>query len=184
MRDMEVEYKYWANGFSKEDLYSVILECKSRLLDDNHIYVVSCDDYYIGSNTDSFIRFRKSMGSSELTLKAKQDGNVVRTEINIDVTRNDDLSVESFLILGGYKKIFSIFKEAWIWRFDNCDVSFYTLADGRSVVEIEATSYNSDKEGVGIISSWEKENLSGLLKSGSLKREPRSLFEIFKDESV
>ena len=85
--------------------------------------------------------------------------------------------------LGGYTKLFSIFKEAWIWRLDNCDVSFYTLADGRSVVEIEATSYSNEKEGVSIISSWEKNNLADKIADGSLIKESRSLFEIFEDES-
>jgi adenylate cyclase class IV len=185
MRDMEVEYKYWADGFTKDDLYDIVMRSEDSLIDDGHIYAVSCDDYYINDDgSDSFIRFRKSMGSCELTLKAKQDGNVVRTEINIDVTGNNDMSVESFLLLGGYKKLFSIFKEAWIWRFKNCDVSLYTLADGRSVVEVEATAYTNDKEGVGIISKWESDNLALSLSDGSLIREPRSLFEIFKDESV
>jgi hypothetical protein len=46
----EIEYKYWANSFTKEELFSrieeVVLENES-LETPETIYVVSCDDYYI-----------------------------------------------------------------------------------------------------------------------------------------
>ena len=57
-------------------------------------------------------------------------------------------------------------------------MSFYTLSDGRSVIELEAVNYHSIKEGVRIINSWEK-----MLNLNSLKKESRSLYEIFTEAS-
>ena len=172
MIDKEIEFKYWAN-FSKEDFFDrvrkILPEAKER-------YVVSCDDYFLNNNND-FIRFRKSHGFFELTVKRKEDENVVRKEVNIDITNNNTSSVLSFLNLIGYEKSFQVYKEAWIWHAKDCDISYYTLADGRNVVELEATEYNSIKQGVSIIKSWESS-----LDLSDATKESRSLFEIYSEE--
>ena len=56
-------------------------------------------------------------------------------------------------------------------------VSYYTLSDGRSVVELEAINYNSINEGIRIINKWERE-----LCIRDLTKEKRSLYEIFTQE--
>ena len=182
MNYKEIEYKYWAGDLSKEDFSSRVeslIVDKDLSLEGDVIYVVSCDDYYILEEGEGhFVRFRKGGGIYELTLKRKVNENVVRKEINLNVSNNDDSAVVEFLTLSGYKKSFQVYKEAWIWRFQNCDVSFYTLSDGRSVIELEAVNYHSIKEGVRIINSWEK-----MLNLNSLKKESRSLYEIFTEAS-
>jgi len=177
--NMEVEYKFWAGGLSKKTFHDKIVAVAGETYEP--LYVCSCDDYYLGQKKGSFLRYRKGGGKTELTLKIKRDGgNTVRKEINLNMTDNDDSSVVEFLTLSGYKKEFSVFKEAWIWHFDDCDVSYYTLSDGRSVIEIEATKYDLTSDGVKIIDDWtEKLNL---LSIDEVNREPRSLFEIFTDE--
>ncbi len=180
----EIEYKYWAKSFSKEDLFSRIEEVvtgNNSLETPETIYVVSCDDYYLRDEDDgqNFVRFRKGGGIYELTLKRKLKTNVIRKEINLNVTDNEDAAVVEFLTLAGYEKAFQVYKEAWIWHFDNCDVSYYTLSDGRSVVELEAVNYSSLEEGVGSINDWEDS-----LGLSELTREVRSLYEIFTEEGA
>ena len=183
MEHKEIEYKYWAKSFSKEDLASRIEEVviENSMETPETIYVVSCDDYYIRDSDDekNFVRFRKGGGLYELTLKRKLKTNVIRQEINLNVTNNEDSAVVEFLTLSGYEKAFQVYKEAWIWHFNNCDVSFYTLSDGRSVVELEAVNYSSLEEGVNAINDWEES-----LCLSDLARESRSLYEIFTEEGA
>jgi adenylate cyclase class IV len=172
--NMEVEYKYWAWNVTKSDFHARVEEAVGAKLEP--LYVVSCDDYYT-RDTRNFLRYRKGGGTTELTLKEQRLGNVVRKEINLNMSDNDDSSIVEFLELSGYKKEFSVFKEAWIFHFDNCDVSYYTLSDGRSVVEIEAVNYDTTEEAIVILDKWVDS-----LSLNDLSREPRSLFEIFTHE--
>ena len=173
--NMEIEYKFWAGDVSKQEFHSILENAISKQYEPK--YVCSCDDYYTNDGADSFLRYRKGGSKTELTLKQKRDGNVVRKEINLDMTPNDDSSVVEFLSLSGYNKSFSVFKEAWIWEFEDCDVSYYILSDGRAVVELEALVYATTEEGVAIIDRW-----SDKLGCGLFQRENRSLFEIFTEE--
>jgi len=175
--NMEIEYKFWAGPVTKQQFQAVLETYLERQYEP--LYVCSCDDYYTNQDEDSFLRYRKGGTQTELTLKQKRDGNVVRKEINLDMSSNEDSSVVEFLTLSGYEKTFSVFKEAWIWHFDDCDVSYYTLSDGRSVVELEAVEYSSTQEGVAIIDEWSKR-----LMCDNLEREVRSLFEIFTEEAT
>jgi len=188
MNYKEFEYKYWTKDLSKEEFLTKeeflkrIESVVSKEPDwemPEVIYVVSCDDYYTkenGSGTD-FVRFRKGGGRYELTLKRKEKENVVRTEINLNVTNNEDSAIVEFLTLSGYSLAFQVYKEAWIWNFNDCDVSYYTLSDGRSVIELEAINYSTVRGGVAAINKWEK-----MLKLKTLDKEPRSLYEIFTEE--
>lgn len=180
--NMEVEYKFWAGDLTKEEFHSIVEASIGRTFEP--FYVVSCDDYYINecmsdesNENNSFVRYRKGGGTTELTLKTKRKQNVIRKEINLNMAGNDDSAIVEFLSLSGYTKLFSVFKEAWIFNFEDCDVSYYTLSDGRSVVEVEAVKYLDVDEGVGIIDNWSKK-----LQLEKLKRESRSLYEIFTDE--
>jgi len=172
---MEVEYKFWAGSFTKQQFHSLLENAIGKKYEPK--YVCSCDDYYTNNDTESFLRYRKGGSRTELTLKQKREGNVVRKEINLEMTANDDSSVVEFLTLSGYVKTFSVFKEAWIWDFEDCDVSYYILSDGRAVIELEALTYNSPDEGVEIIDHW-----SDKLNCSQFQKESRSLFEIFTEE--
>ena len=174
----EIEYKYWAEDLPKEEFLKRIEVVTSNISVKmpETIYVVSCDDYYVNGPTN-FVRFRKGGGRYELTLKRKEQENVIRKEINLNVTNNEDSAIVEFLTLSGYEKAFQVYKEAWIWDFDDCDLSYYTLSDGRSVIELEAKKYSSVKDGISILNKWEK-----LLAIKKLKKESRSLYEIFTEE--
>ena len=183
IKNTEIEYKFWANNVSKEEFHEMVQAIQGGRAEP--AYVVSCDDYFSlerDGQPGDFIRYRKGGGIKELTLKSKRDGNLVRKEINLHMTNNDDSDVVEFLKLSGYKKLFSVFKEAWIWDWEYGDISYYTLSDGRSVVEIEATKYKSIDEGKGILKKYAED--LGLRRDEEwvLERETRSLFEIFSDE--
>ncbi len=177
MNYKEIEYKYWADDLSKEGFSAMIKAACPDITPP--IYVVSCDDYYLidSCGSQSFVRFRKGGNLYELTLKSKEKGNVVRNEINLNVSANDDSSIVEFLTLSGYKKAFQVYKEAWIWRVDNCVISYYTLSDGRSVIELESEGYKTIDDGISIINDWESK-----LGLDSLTKEKRSLYEIFTEE--
>ena len=176
MKHKEVEYKYWAT-ISKETLLGRMKNIATE--DAPCIYVVSCDDYYTRNceGGKDFVRFRKGGGRYELTLKRKERNNLIRKEINLNVTNNDDSSIVEFLRLSGYSKAFQVYKEAWIWETPDCDISYYTLSDGRSVIELEAKNYNTTREAVASIDKWEE-----ALGLQSLDKESRSLYEIFTEE--
>jgi adenylate cyclase class IV len=183
----EVEYKYWTNMSIEEFQQRIRKVCSNwELHEPEHLYAVSCDDYYLNQEKD-FIRHRKSNTGSELTIKKKIDENVVRTEVNINVNENSDLDASQFVRLLGYNKEFQVHKEAWIWDFEedpnltigyNVDVSYYTLADGRSVIELEAHTSHTDLQcAINAINWWENE-----LDLSTEKKEKRSLYEIFTEE--
>ena len=186
MNHKEIEYKYWAGDLMSKEVFTQNLEgylTEQKRQIPKCTYVVSCDDYYVAPQgpDGEFVRHRKGgtgqrLGQ-ELTIKRKEGENVVRVEVNLDVSSNDVSTVVAFLALAGYKREFQVFKEAWIRNFEDCDVSFYTLADGRSVIELEAIGYSSVAGGVAIIDRWEAN-----LALDDLQREPRSLYEIFTDE--
>lgn len=177
---MEIEQKYWADNFTKEEFESRIRSHHSPNMIKSH-YVVSCDDYYVrvGGHAEDFIRFRKGGDKFELTIKRKEGSNLIRKEINIDVSANDDLAVSTFLALLGYQKAFQVYKEAWIWNLKNCDASYYTLSDGRSVIELEAHGeFATKQEALDAIYSWEY----NLGIKDALNKESRSLYEIYTEE--
>ena len=176
--NIEVEYKYWAK-MSKEEFQSRVEFALDSISEPE--YVVSCDDYYRVKDGDMFLRYRKGGNTRELTLKIKEKENVIRKEINLSMSGNDDSSVVEFLKLSGYTKEFSVFKEAWIWFLDEAgvDISYYTLSDGRSVIEIEASGCNNRETAEAIINNWEK-----FLGLSSKEREKRSLLEIFLSEGA
>jgi len=178
---IEIEQKYWANNFTKEDFEARIRNHHNPMVIKSH-YVVSCDDYYIrrGSHVEDFIRFRKGGDKFELTLKRKEVSNLIRKEINLDVSQNDDLTVSSFLSFLGYEKSFQVYKEAWIWRLKNCEASYYTLSDGRSIIELEAHGEFVDrKSAISAITEWEN-----YLSIKDLVKESRSLYEIYIEENA
>lgn len=185
MKNTEIEYKYWADSVTPLEFESKVLN--SSISKDQirpTIYVVSCDDYWEKTTPPlpikrSFVRHRKSNHKQELTVKSKEIDNVVRTEINIDVSSNSPNTVSDFLLFLGYEKSFQVYKEAWIWEFTDCDVSYYLLADGRGVIELEATSYSTYEEGIDIIKRYE--NALGL---SFFAKEERSLYEIFSEEKL
>ena len=204
MKNKEIEYKYWATNIdtwefettlrlalaSRKELsgaYQDDGEVKEWTLEGEspeYVHVVSCDDYYedklLTEKTGvQFIRFRKGGAYQQLTLKRKTGiDNVVRDELNLDISNCSEGEISHFLSMLGYQKTFQVYKEAWIWFFNDCHISYYTLPDKRSVIELEAVNYETVEEGIAIIDKWED-----CLRLDKLQKEKRSLFEIYKEEA-
>lgn len=177
---IEVEYKYHAGDVTKRDFHQRIERFLNAVIEP--LYVISLDDYFVNDIIDgkSFLRYRRGGGLNELTLKFKKDdsNNYIRKEINLNVDKNNNSSIVEFISLSGYRKLFSVFKEAWIWRIGDCDISYYTLPDGTSFIELEAECEVAT-EGIKKINHWEQAlNLEGL------EKEDRSLFEIFSGQML
>lgn len=185
--NIEIEYKYLAK-MSKKDFHYHLSKILGRV--DEPRYICSCDDYYKGHIPGSFIRYRKSSNITELTLKIKKMENVIRKEVNLNMTGNLDSSITEFLELSGYKKEFSVFKESWVWKINgiyedgrdyHSEISYYTLSDDRSYIEIEVDlkNHTNQEDGLKILNYLvDKLNFSQL----PLIKESRSLFEILSDE--
>ncbi len=175
MQFKEIEYKFWAGDLTKESFHQKVMSITRQTVEPK--YVVSCDDYYTHKEmpSGSFLRYRKGEGQKELTIKVKEHGNVIRKELNLDINHNDDSLVVQFIILSGYSKVRSVMKEAWIFNTDQCDISYYTLSTGDSFIEIEAKEFYTIEDGLRIINDWKER-----LDLDKLKREERSLFEIFQ----
>jgi adenylate cyclase class IV len=179
----EIEYKFWANITRRqfhhklEALMEENLEAKPFM---------SEDDYYTSPGHEGFLRHRQGISFissnryAEVTVKRKINGNTVRKEVDINVLNNEPENIKDFLSLANYEFKFTVWKKAWVYHFEDCDVSYYTLEDGRDVIELEARpdAYTTLEEGVAIIDKW-----AGHLKLTDEQREARSLFEIFTDES-
>ncbi len=183
--NIEVEYKLNPEKITKEDFHSKIESVMGKAIEP--FYFVSCDDYYSNPEiSDTTLRYRKSREHKELTLKVKKNGNVIRKEINLNISSNNDSSIVEFIKISGYQKRFSVFKEAWVFHLVKtgetfgkleCDAAYYTLSDGRSFIELEAVNCNSSEEGVANIDRW-----LDILSLTNLTKETRSLFEIYSQE--
>jgi len=178
----EIEYKFWAH-VNRRQFHEIVENLAEETLVPK--VVISEDDYYTSSGHQGFLRHRKGVSLrsgnpyAEITIKRKINGNSCRKEVDINVLGNPEENVVDFLKLANYEFQFTVTKKAWIYHFEDCDVSFYTLEDGRDVIEIEARpeAYSNLEEGTEIINSWMKD-----LRLSEKDRESRSLFEIFSDE--
>jgi len=178
----EIEYKFWAH-LNRIQFHTILEAIAEENLSPK--VLISEDDYYTSEGHPGFLRHRQGISLrsgnkySEITIKRKVAGNSIRKEVDIDVMGNDPENVKDFLSIANYQYQFTVWKKAWVYFFEDCDVSYYILEDGRSVIELEAKpeAYNTLMEGVAIIEKWAK-----YLKLTDEQRESRSLFEIFSDE--
>ena len=137
----EIEYKFWATISRRQFSHRV-----EAIADKNMSakIVVSNDDYYTTNGHEGFLRHRQGYSAtsgnhySEIIIKRKIDGNAVRKEVDLDVIENSSENIKDFLSLANYNFEFTVGKKAWIYFFEDCAVSYYTLEDGRNVIEIEA----------------------------------------------
>ena len=132
---LEVECKYNADDISRNAFKDLVKSFNPK----NFIYVESTDIYYLREENE-FLRYRmpseNKLGGddenrAELTFKKKhkENNNLVRTEINLRVDKNDSALVHAFCEGLGYKKNFSIAKACDIYFFDDADIVFYSVKD-------------------------------------------------------
>lgn len=124
---IEVEFKYNAQFISLTD-FIAFCEASNPI---RYIQASGYDHFYSSSKDKmQFGRHRVGPDYSQLTVKAKtqEDNNYVRQEDNLDF--KDDISrakVESFFSKFGYKHKRSIFKNCFIYKYENYTLVYYLI---------------------------------------------------------
>ena len=184
----EIEFKYRADDISLTDFAAF---CNKQSPASS--LVASGYDYFYEKSdcSGSFCRLRVGPDSNQLTFKRKtqDNNNFVRTEHNIDLTRETTREqIDALLSEFGYKYNTSLFKNCFIYRYNNYTSVYYIVYDagmkelGR-FVELEMSEtygWSSEEEAYGQLVLIEK-----LCKSVGISpqcRVKRSLFELYKKD--
>jgi len=189
MKNIEIELKYAANNISRKDFELFV----SRNLRGAPKPMRSSNDgpdsgdHYFSMPTGENIRFRRDERGWEMTSKVRlsRKNVVVRTEVNIGLeTESMDLEkAEAFSRALGFKKDFTIRKDATIWKFSDATVSYYICYDESGLkevgrfIEIEADEELDQKTSLMILDAYEARLEK--LGMGPKTRINDSLFEMY-----
>jgi predicted adenylyl cyclase CyaB len=178
----EIEYKYRSDDIKLKD-FKELMESLNPI----NLLEVSSFDHYYTNDKDEFIRYRKSETKPELTIKRKltDTNNQYRTEVNLNLNKNTEQTVEAFVNLLGYKENFRVFKTCWIYYFDNVDVVMYIVYNSNMkelgrFIEIELLEDKKIEKDKAFEILNEYESKLGKLDITPKNRLKRSLFELFK----
>lgn len=188
IKNIEVEFKFNATISLEE--FKVFCEAKNP----GKFKIISGFDHFMSKKGDkqSFYRHRVNTNENQLTFKRKttEDNNFIREEHNIDLPLSVPRDkIEDLCHIHGYKYDFSLFKNCFIYNYDNYTLVFYVVYNenlkelGR-FIEIEMSEefgWNSEKEAYSELVVIEK-----LCKSIGLTPQTRlnkSLYEMFSKES-
>jgi adenylate cyclase class IV len=184
----EIEYKYSANGISKDVFKKVCDKIHSKETKQPisfwdtltgqtpHITnAISSDAFYVNlapfTYSPDIVRYRYNHDRKELTLKknTNKENCINRQEINLSLVNTSDFNtVDSFLNMLGYTFDYEIEKDFTIYHFDDCEIVYYTVYDQgkklESFIEIEATKYSNEAEAVSIIDKYEDLLIENLLE--------------------
>ena len=181
----EIEHKFDASGVNKDDFMGI---CLNRLpLRPIRFYQVKGPDVYYSKGED-VIRHRIFLDklSGELTVKTRKSSNSLedRNEIDLDLGKTEILTVHAFLSAIGFRREFTIIKDALIFEYDKVSVVLYSahLSDDEEdkrhflEIEIDKNSGIEYEEAVLLLNSWSKK-IEFLLSLSPPRN--RSLYEIF-----
>jgi predicted adenylyl cyclase CyaB len=185
---LEIESKYSAQDINLMEFKALASKLKPK----SFLYVESSDVYYVKSETE-FLRYRMPATSdsskrAELTFKKKHsdNNNIVRTEVNLRVDKNDEDTVVAFCEGLGYQANFKILKLCHIYYFEDGNIVFYSVVDedGKFAhfVEIEASEEKNftPDQGGEVIRKYEE--LMAPLGINAQKRMKLSLYERYRKE--
>jgi len=186
MNFKEIEFKYNAENVSLAQFKEF---CKGRN-PEKALFASGYDHFYEKTNdSESFCRHRVGPDVNQLTFKRKtvNANSFVRTEHNIDVLPSTSREqIEALCGEFGYTYNFSIFKSAFVYKYDWHTFVYYIVYDlemketGR-FVEIEMAedySWVNEQEAWNQLLVLEKLCKSiGLVPQARIKR---SLFELYK----
>jgi adenylate cyclase class IV len=125
----ELEYKYRADDVKLSSFQELMAGIKPV----KRLEVSSWDHYYTNKDPGSFIRFRDSAATPELTQKRKtvsgNNWNRVEVDLPLDKTKIDEKTVSAFVTLLGYEKNFKIFKSCFIYWTPYVNYVYYIVYD-------------------------------------------------------
>ena len=107
-------------------------------------------------------RHRKDRFIEQLTVKSRDGGNEIRTEINLDLLKTLDQTknIRAFLkFIDPEVKSLSINKKVEVREFADCEIVFYQASNHAkkfSCVEFEAIGYDTAEEALEILKKYEK----------------------------
>lgn len=177
MKHKEIERKYIADKFiSRTDLVNRVLslgpvQCKTHQVHDHYFLVKTLEK--------AVFRYRHDDELSQLTVKSIEKTPTVRTEINLDLSKQMPNALEdvaAFMSMFDLEWSGSLTKDLWVAYFDDCEIVYYVASTPKrtvSCIEIEAKDAHSLEEGLGILEKYEKK-----LGFSANLAEARTLFEI------
>lgn len=181
----EIEFKYRADDISLKDF---IAFCEAR----GPLRAVNpCGYDYFYDNAkdqDAFCRHRVGLDINQLTFKRKTTdaNNFIRTEHNMDLVKATREQVRSLVSEFGYAHNFSLYKNCFVYSYDNYTLVYYVCYDedmkelGR-FIEIEMKEdfqWKSEQEAWDCLLVFEK--LCKPLGISPQHRIKRSLFELYR----
>jgi len=195
MKNVEIEYKYSAEGIDRREFEKVIAGWTWSPPKPVRSVNNSPDsgDHYFSLPTGENIRFRRDSRGWEMTTKVRLNKKnvVMRTEVNIELhSKGMDLEkAEAFSRALGFKKDFTIRKDATIWKFsDGTALSYYICYDESGTkevgrfIEIEADEEYDRKTSLLTLDAYEARlELTGMpsWRVGAKHRINDSLFEMY-----
>ncbi len=157
---LEIEHKFLVSEtFDRKNFFKKIAKLHPRQSFDVEVM----DTYFILPKLSQCVfRHRKDRTMEQLTVKSKDGGNEIRTEINLNLLKSLDQTknVRTFLkFLDPAIKSLSINKKVEVREFSDCEIVFYEASNHvRKLycVEFEAKDFTSAEEALEILKKYEK----------------------------
>ncbi len=156
------------------------------------VYASGPDDMYVNATNVIRHRFSADGKFNQLTVKKRKSkhSTLNRLEIDLDFEPETTVSdVSSFLLALGWKKSFTIIKNAWIFVFDNVTVVYYNAYRKDKPnkiftfieVEIEKSFDLNLRKSKQLLNKWKKEIAKEFKTKEPLNK---SLWEIFSGKKT
>lgn len=183
-KSLEIEFKYKADELSLSDFHDF---CKSKN-PEKYVFITGHDHFYKDDNKpESFFRYRVGSDGQQLTWKQKTvvHNSYVRIENNIDIKSDVTKEhVDAFCSDLGYEHSGLIFKNAFIYNYDNYTLVYYVCFNdnmteiGRFIeIEMKEGIYKSESKAWSDLIIIEK--LCKPLGAFPINRVTESLFELY-----
>jgi hypothetical protein len=185
----ELEYKYAADEISIKKFN----EFANKSSPIAFLEVGSWDSYFTNSKQEDFIRLREGP-APELTIKKKTSGSNNFSRIEVDLPLKSSVEnkriVSAWVDLLNYKENFKIYKNCFIYFYDDWNIVYYVVYDQELKEKGRFIEIEIDKKKVAFLGGAEKamerlksieESLSplGILPANRLRR---SMWEMFKKD--
>ncbi|MDB4694705.1 hypothetical protein OAF30_04685 [Flavobacteriales bacterium] len=157
LTNIEIEHKFLVgDGFDREGW---VVACQA-LDPDREKQVRVVDTYYIPASEKAWIyRHRYDEEIQQLTVKSRGGDTEVRTEINLDLSGNDQAAkVSAFMATLQIEERHEVVKQIHVFDFPDCEIVHYVASCGSSVVscvEFEAIGATSVDSALAVLKHYE-----------------------------
>jgi len=175
LSNVEIEHKFLVgDGF---DCEGWVVACQA-LGPDREKQVRVLDTYYVPVNEKAWIyRHRYDEEIHQLTVKSRGGDTEVRTEINLDLSGNDQAAkVSAFMATLQIEERHEVVKQIHVFDFPDCEIVHYVAKCGSRVascVEFEAIGATSVEGALAVLQHYES-----ALGFDPMKRTKINLFDL------